>query len=345
MNKKQKLKVACLPVQNSNNPYQFLFKQGLTNTGSLEAFDGKDGKFFAFTRTALALRPDIVHVDWIHRYTVRRNAVLTLLQEILFVLDILICQFLGQRLVWTLHNFEPHDIPARPLVRRWFAHRCDLIRVFTEETVGKIEQVWELNSDHVVVVPEGSYRSVYPPIAPPLTNRFDKNIITFFGLVRPYKGVLELIEAFKACNSDTWKLKIIGAAFDRPYAARVADSIQNNPLISFSNAFVPAESFPKIFAETQLVCLPYLSIDNSGSIILAMDYGQAIVAPDIGAISARLAAQHDLLYTPGDLKQALHKAMSTPASTLASYGEKNKKEVAKFRWTDFGYVLVDHFAP
>jgi len=84
------VKIACLPVAGTENPYQYLMIEGLNNDKRLKAFNGSGGKIFSAVRTCLKHKPEFIHYDWIERYFVRNPNWLTFFHGPIFVLEIIL---------------------------------------------------------------------------------------------------------------------------------------------------------------------------------------------------------------------------------------------------------------
>ena len=332
--------VACLPVAGEENPYQLLMMRGLREGLGANVYHGADGKVLPFTRTVLRSRPALIHVDWAHQYLYRRRRALTMIQQALFVLDVALAMLLGARFAWTIHNVIPHGRDRVGRLRRWFAARCRLLRVFDAESGDTVVRTFGVTESKVAVVPEGSYVDYYPEALPALPS--PRKVLLNVGNIRPYKNTSGLIEAFKRVSPGNWTLLIRGRAFDPAYAARCKEAAAGRPDIIIDDAFVEERDLPRVFQRATLVCLPFDQISNSGSVIMAMGYAKAVVAPASGAVAQRLSRQPELLFgAERPLENALSYALQLDADALAVIGERNRAALLQHSWTDFADVLAD----
>lgn len=332
--------IACLPRAGDENPYQRLMMTGLAEGGHFAVSFGAAGKVMPLLRTQLGARPDVIHLDWIHGYLYRRHAWMTAVQHVLFFADVLLARLLGARLAWTLHNVRPHGRQDVGTARKWFARRCFFMRVFSAESVREVSELFAVTPERIRHVPEGSYASVYPAALPPQPST-DVRVIAYVGNLRPYKGVRELIEAFAATDAPDWRLRVYGRAFDESYAVACARAAAGDERIVIEEGFVAVERLPAIYAAADVVCLPFLKVDNSGSALMAMGYQKAVVAPFMGALCERLARQAELLYDPGELPAALRRAMSMSSAQLHAIGADNARALEQHTWRDYGHVLAE----
>lgn len=82
--------------------------------------------------------------------------------------------------------------------------------------------------------------------------------------------------------------------------------------------------------------LPYRDIINSGSAILGMSFGKAIIAPRLGCIPEILKSEGGILYDSND-KNGLLKAMKlalTSKNKIVEIGKSNSELAKKMDWKD-----------
>jgi beta-1,4-mannosyltransferase len=341
----KKLPIACLPVAGKANPYQHLMMQGLNADERLQAFNGVHDKFFGILRTCLKFRPNYIHFDWETSYYYRKNILLTLMSIPLFLLQIWMVRFLfGCRLVWTPHNLHPHDLPYPNLhrkVRRFFASQMHWIRLFSARSLEAAVKELQQPKEKFRFVPEGSYASYYPSGGKPaeelrreLAIPEQDKVLLYLGLIKPYKGILELVKSFQQENPDKTTLLICGKSMNHAYFEKVRQSAEGNPAIRLMEGFVPEDNLPAYYELASAVILPFRKIENSGSVIMAMGYKKAIIAPAMGVLLDRLCRQQDLLFE-GSPTQALHSFYSFSEDQLKAIGEANRQELEKYHWKDF----------
>ncbi len=340
MNKKF---IYCSPVAGNNNPYQHLMMQGLRRAG-LEIQHGASDKFFALLKTAIQHRPDYLHLDWLHQYYLRRKEWMTWVQFPFFVAEVFIIRkILRVRLVWTLHNIFPHDWPTHGPYqwgRQYFAAQCEWIRVFDEGTVSRASRALKVPAEKFQVVPEGSYVGYYPDQTDREAARKklglpkDKRIFLYLGLIKPYKGVLELVETFRECRLSNVLLVIAGRAMDPGYWQKVQAKAQHSSVI-LKEGFVPDEELQYYFHAADVAVLPFQRIENSGSAILAMGFCKPVIAPREGVLKSKLCRQDKLLYEDGGLKNVLKESARMTPEELRNIGQRNYEALKKYRWEDF----------
>ena len=114
-----------------------------------------------------------------------------------------------------------------------------------------------------------------------------RRMILFFGLIRPYKGLANLIEAFRqvAREDSDVELWIVGECYEDE--AKYRRLIAEHPAgehIHFRNQFVPNEELEMYFKACDVVCLPYESATQSGILMIAYAFGVPVVATRVGGL-------------------------------------------------------------
>lgn len=336
--------IACLPIAGIGNPYQHLMMEGLRSESDFRVIHGIKGKFFALFLTAWTLRPDYIHIDWLHSYYLRRTEWMTWILFPLFVVQVWVVRHIfGIKLVWTLHNIWPHDMPKYgpyKWARRYFARNCTWIRVFDEGTIDRAAEVLGVSPNKFRVVPEGDYTSFYPNTISSAEARVQlglgdkEKVLLYLGLIKPYKGVLELMTLFNQIpETEDTRLVIAGKAMDNRYLEALRKQL--NSRILFHEGFVDTNQLQVYYNAADVVVLPFKAIENSGSAILAMGFGKAIVAPKKGVLVQRLSQQNTLLYAANRLEDGITNILSYNIEQLNNIGKINSEALKRHQWPDF----------
>lgn len=319
--------------------------EGLRTKEQLKVKRGVAGKVFPLFKTAIRDRPDFIHLDWLHQYYFRASRLLTWISFPVFVIDVLLAKrVMGAKFVWTLHNIHPHagpDYGPYRWPRQFFARHCEWIRVFSKSTVDRAATKLLVSPKKFIVIPEGSYLSYYPDEVDRTSarRRFQlensEKVLLFLGSIKPYKGIEDLITAFRELHKKTRvKLIIAGATLDTAYAKMIQEQVTASESISFFPGLVEVEEIQYYMKAADLVVLPFKKIENSGTAILAMGFGKVVVAPAQGVLPYRLSAQLQLLYQE-ELLVGLLSAINIPHKELLNIGRNNKENLEKHKWSDF----------
>jgi glycosyltransferase involved in cell wall biosynthesis len=199
----------------------------------------------------------------------------------------------GRPLVLTVHGAPPYDGPRRLLARfdALIAHSARGARRLTDEL--------GVPAARVHVIPHGAFAhlAAIPPSRLPAELGEPPSgtpAVLCFGLVRPYKGLDVLLDAWPAV--DGAQLWIVGRPrFDiAPLRARAPSSVR------FVPRFVSDAELAACFRRADLVVLPYRESEQSGVLATALAFGTPIVASDVGGFSEVAAAGAARVVPPGD---------------------------------------------
>ncbi|HVU38137.1 MAG TPA: glycosyltransferase [Opitutales bacterium] len=354
MNEAQKkIRVAVLPIAGKEDPTQMLMMQAVEASGRFELKHGVHARFFAATRSYFKLKPDLFYFDWITRYHAGRNIFVTWLKLAAFWLDVkIVTQVFRRPIVWSLHNLHSHErttaAEARErAVQRFFARRATLIRVFSQGTVARTAALLEVNAVKLRVVPVGNYINYYRNEISPSTARtrlglaHDDFVLLWLGSIRPYKGLHELLEAFRLVAKSNWRLVVAGRPYIEDYAREIAVLAQSDSRIQLHFRFIPLDELQVYYNAADAVALPFVEVENTSSLVVAMGFRKPIVAPDLGIIGERLCHQRELVYAPGELITGLKTLAGLSTVRRSEIGAANFEEASRHDWSDLAPVLAE----
>jgi len=141
-------------------------------------------------------------------------------------------------------------------------------------------------------------------------------VILFFGLLRPYKGLDLLLDAFAQVEgAELW---IVGnPRMDvEPLRAAAAASPGR---VRFVTRFVEDAEIPAIFRRADLLVLPYRDAEHSGVLYTGLAFGKPMVLSAVGGFPEVAATGAARLVPPGDTT-ALAAALSELAADPAARG-------------------------
>ncbi|KUL42218.1 glycosyltransferase [Actinoplanes awajinensis] len=108
--------------------------------------------------------------------------------------------------------------------------------------------------------------------------------LLYFGTIRPYKGLEDLIEAFGTLGPE-YHLTVVGETWEG--WTRPAELIASSPArdrITFVNRYVPDTEVNDYFAAADAVVLPYRRSSASGPLHIAMSHGLPVVVTSVGGL-------------------------------------------------------------
>jgi glycosyltransferase involved in cell wall biosynthesis len=213
--------------------------------------------------------------------------------------------------VMTAHYVLPPRPSRRQLAvaRRVFG-RMDAVIAHSEHGAVRLRDEVGLDPGRVRVVHHGAfdYLTRLPrekPLPPELEGAAGP-VILFFGLLRPYKGLDTLLEAFRRLEgAELW---IVGNP--RMDVAPLRDLARRAPgRVRFLTRFVDEAEIPPIFRRADLVVLPYRDAEHSGVLYTGLAFGKPLLLSTVGGFP-EVAAQGAAHLVPPEDPSALATAMT-----------------------------------
>jgi glycosyltransferase involved in cell wall biosynthesis len=227
----------------------------------------------------------------------------------------------GRPLVLTAHDVMPREPrPGQLSAQRRLYERFDAIVVHSEHGRERLTSGLGVDPNRVHVIPHGvfAHLAAGPPSgaaggrasgrAPFQT---DMPVVLCFGLMRPYKGIDVLLEAWR--EVDDAELWIAGMPrMDIAHLRAIAP-----PNVRFVPRFITDTELPAYFQRADLVVLPYREIDQSGVLFTALAFGKPLLLSDVGGfgeIAATGAARTVPAGDPLALRDALQDLLGDPGA-------------------------------
>ena len=242
-------------------------------------------------------------------------------------------------LVLTAHDLLPREPrPGQARAQRRLYDRVDAIVVHSEYGRRQLIDGLGLDPAKVHVIHHGAFdhltRLESERPLPAELERAEGPVVLFFGLLRPYKGIEVLLEAWRGIEgAELW---IVGRPRMplAPLRAIAGDSVR------FVRRFVADAEVPAFFRRADIVVLPYSRterFDQSGVLATALAFGKPIVLSDIGSLrggrghgrrEARAAGRPS-----GVAGDALSSCSPTPPGARSSAGPRSPPPAAATRGT------------
>ncbi len=215
----------------------------------------------------------------------------------------------GARVVIEVHELMDTAEERHPLAGLWSRTLAPLLMAQADRVVvhnvgdqAEVVRRYGVRRSHVAVVAEPPFdhydlRTADDVAADGATARDDDAPIEllFFGTIRPYKGLEDLVAAFEvlASSSDDdgdgdgpeHRLTVVGETWED--WSGPAAAIRRSPhrdRIRFVNRYVTDEEVDQAFRAADLVVLPYRRSSTSGPLMVAMSYGLPVVITSVGGL-------------------------------------------------------------
>lgn len=252
-------------------------------------YDGVDWYWGGSMRRALAFiderRPDIVILQWwtgavlhsylrLARYAARR----------------------GARVILEWHEGQDVGEAAMPGARRYVSALMPMLLACVDAHVVHSEYdrrvltiAYHLGSAPVRVIQHGPYDHLARPAIIPRQQATGRPFnLLYLGVVRPYKGVEDLVAAFSGLDrreAERFRLTIVGETWEGWTAPD--EAIARSPhadLITRVDRYVTDTELAAYYGQADAVVLPYHRSSASGPLQIAMSAGLPVVVTAVGGL-------------------------------------------------------------
>jgi len=248
--------------------------------------------------------------------------------------------------VMTAHYILPPRPSRRQVAtaRRVFG-RMDAVIAHSEHGAARLRDEVGLDPDRVRVIHHGAFDYLTRlPQEKPLPAELEDAagpVILFFGLLRPYKGLDTLLEAFRQVEgAELW---IVGNP--RMDLAPLRDLARRAPgRVRFLTRFVDDAEIPAIFRRADLVVLPYHDAEHSGVLYTGLAFGKPLILSAVGGFP-EVAAQGAARLIPPQDPSALATALTElvgDESTRAELARAARAAAAgPYSWDEAAHQTLD----
>lgn len=280
--KNKKLAILIYPFV-SGNPYQSLLTEALEQSGTTVKLSSPVYETIPLHLLRISKNCNIVHLHWISHLYTGRTRFRFVLRTLLFCIILLWLRSKGIRLVLTLHNLIPHDAEHKPyhiFARRLIARCVHSIIVHSEPAKRKAMQHLHSQSKYIVI-PHGHYRSFYrnnilrDEARSALKISLTSKVVLYFGSLRPYKGLEDILNSFGSYCKEGWVLLIAGFGKDQ-YVNHLRKLLPKNSALYAR--FVPDDKVQYYMQAADCLIFPYKESLTSGAAVLGLSFGLPIVA-------------------------------------------------------------------
>ena len=290
------MKILAFP--RDDNPYQELLYGPMRKRGvSVDYLDGPTGShtinllLMPFMVAIWRIRGyKIFHLHWVYLFSLPwGNRSTKKIMQAYYQLFFYLLKALGYKIVWTCHNFMPHeqvfydDLKAR----KFLGKITDRIIVHNNHAKKQLRDL-KINTEKITEIPHGSYVGYYPDSTTKSTARKklglekNDNVILFFGKIRPYKGIESLMDSYSSLrSSEKPTLLIAGASQEKVFSKKIRKFASREPKVHLFNQHIPDEDIQYYFGAADFTILPYLKSTTSAVALLSCSFGRPVIAPQL----------------------------------------------------------------
>lgn len=236
----------------------------------------------------------------------------------------------GGRLVWTIHNGNPHELEHPDVFRRVrgaLAEMSDRILVHNTDAISVLADQVNLDRGKIFYLPHPSYLGEYEPeeVTEAALDRAPGRGVLLFGKLRPYKALERLIDElgpeFIAEHNAVIEVRGEPLAGDG-YVAGLRERYAARSDIVWDVRRIPDSEVPGLMRAARCVVLPYERFLTSGVALLCISLGVPLIGPRTRALEEVVPpSAQSLLFDPGvagDLARAVAEVLALPPEDYAA---------------------------
>jgi glycosyltransferase involved in cell wall biosynthesis len=176
---------------------------------------------------------------------------------------------------------------------------------------------FDLPEEAFHVVPHASY-DVYQGADGEVLREAPEGVVNLmcFGIIRPFKGVEDLVRAFESIpddQADKFWLTVVGETWEgHTLPTELIEKSPRRDRITFVNRYVQDDEVDRFFRGADVIVLPYHRSSMSGPLHVAMDYGLPVVVTSVGGLVEATQSYGGAVYVepkdPESLREGILKA-------------------------------------
>lgn len=301
---------------------------------------------------------DIVHLHWIEGYfTVSNHKYFTLLKSFIFINYLIFVKYVARKIIIiTLHNLLPHENPYPTIQHKTFElslKLADAVIVHNNYSKKMACRLYNIDEKKIWIIPIGTFGSYYPNYISKEEARDilkipkTKFVILFFGFIRRYKGIEELLNILDDLLIDEKDLFIV-------IAGACADDNLKRRVVEFSNKFkqsslirveyIPDEDVQIFMNASDVGVLPYREITTSAALLLFMSFKKPIIVSDLEPIK-ELLQDAGIYYKHGDSKDLQNIILKTKRGgyNLEEISQKVFEISQKYQWDNIAEKTIEGY--
>ena len=254
----------------------------------------------------------------------------------------------GVKVLAITDNVIPHETrPGDVAFAKYFINACDGFVTMSKAVMGDLEKFTTTTHKKYLLHP------LYTSFGEKLNKHDarialglpeDKQIVLFFGLIRKYKGLDMLLDAFNELKVNPNIVLVIAGEFyedKQPYLDLIEKyQIQNQVILH--GKFIANEDVKLYFSAADLVALPYKSATQSGVTQVSFHFEVPTLVTNVGGLG-EIIPDKIAGYVVEPNGKAIAEAIKDyfENNRMHSFTEGMKKEKQKYDWKIFVDEVID----
>jgi glycosyltransferase involved in cell wall biosynthesis len=246
----------------------------------------------------------------------------------------------GSKVLFVCHNGRPHErFPLTGLLSKRALRKADGLLALSNSVADELRKMAPAVPVEVLSHPpnlpakgEPNGRSAWRDRIGPV----DGPVILFFGHVRRYKGLEDLIAAMPLVRREVPATLVVAGRFFSPIrkVRAIVDRCGAGEAVRLHPGYVRGDEVSDLFSCADVVALPYREASQSGIVAQAALFGKPVVATEVGGL-VEAVGDRGILVPPAD-PGALARALMDPPPP---------PDLPKVDWDDWRRALLSSVTP
>lgn len=252
--------------------------------------------------------PDLIAIDWWHPFFGPSNRFLTAFLP----------KKLRKKVIFITENVISHEANSvDKLLTKFGLKNAQAFLALSESVEKHLETMFHKKVFRSALPIYDFYKNGYQAGTNEAKATFgfkpEERVFLFFGLIRKYKGLDLLLEAFGrlAVQNKNVKLLVVGDFYEaaEPYFDLIKKfNLENTVLME--NRYIPNEEVPRYFQACDVVVLPYRSATQSGILSMAYGFRKPVVVTNVGELGALVEEKKTGIVVPEVTVEAIADGLS-----------------------------------
>ncbi|MEX0599175.1 MAG: glycosyltransferase [Rhodothermales bacterium] len=256
----------------------------------------------------------------------------------------------GIRVYAVVHNVVPHEKHVGDdRLGRFFLEKCEGFVTLSDAVAEDLDELGMTAPRETVAHPVYQHfgdRVDRDEARKRLGVDADVELLLFFGFVRPYKGLKNLLRAMPGIVAARPNVRLIvaGEFYDReePYR-EIIDRLGLTDVVDVRNDYVPEEEVSDYFSAANVVVQPYETATQSGVVQTAYNFDRPVIVTDVGGLAEVVPDGEAGYVVPPNDPDALAAAVARYFSEEkeADFTEGVRREKQRYTWARLLDVLEE----
>lgn len=348
---RQRASIVSIPPPSSRNTYQRLLYEQLWRHGLTLAPGASLTVGWLRRHRGSGM---IVHFHWPHLgyapggHTGGTPEGLELwLAVALFGVRLAAARAFGYRVVWTVHEVYPPDLPglAHRVAANLLALASTRLIVHDQPTMDACRRLLSA-AGKLTLIPHASYLGVYPRRRPGVQVRDELSlgearfVFLYFGMIRPYKELPLLLTAFERTRHELPDIGLViaGESLDDGLSREIEEAATRDPRITPILGFVPDHEVAELFDAADACVYPRGDGGTTGTVVLSLSLDTPVIAADTPGYRELLGDERaGWLFAPHDaesLRKTLIRAADPGAAAVKAM--RASEQITDRDWGEIG---------